>query len=80
MRKANRTLYSLIGTSRKLDLPVDIQIELFNTMVVPVLTYGYEIWGDSIIREIELLHLKFMKHVLYVHRYTSRDFVYGNWM
>ncbi len=75
--KATRALYSLIGTSRKLDLPVDIQLELFNTMVVPVLTYGCEIWGDNIIREIELLNMKFMKHVLYVHRYTSTDIVYG---
>ncbi len=77
MRKTTRALYSLNGISRKLDLPVDIQIELFNTMVVPVLTYGCEIWGDNIIRKIELLHLKFMKHVSYVHRYTSTDIVYG---
>ncbi len=45
-------------------------------MVVPVLTYGCEIWGDNIIREIELLYTKCMKHVLYVHRYTSTDIVY----
>ncbi len=77
VRKATRALYSLIGTSRKLDLPVEIQIELFNTMIVPVLTYGCEIWGDNIIREIELIQLKFMKHVDYVHRYTSTDIVYG---
>ncbi len=55
-------------TSRKLGLPVDIQLELFNTMVVPVLTYGCEIQGGNIIREIEILHMKFMKHILYVHR------------
>ncbi len=76
MRKATRALDSLIGTSRKLDLPVDIQIESFNPMVVTVLTYGREILGDNIIREIELLHLKFMKNVLRVHRYTSTDIVY----
>ncbi len=74
--KATRALYSLIGTSRRLDLPVDIQLELFSTMVVPVLTYGCEIWGDNIIREIELLHMKYKKHVIYVHKYTSTDIVY----
>ncbi len=77
VRKATRALDSLIGTSRKLDLPFDIQIDLFNTMAVPVLNFRCEIWGDNIIREIELLHLKFMKHVLYAHRYTSTDIVYG---
>ncbi len=39
VRQATRALYSVIGTSRKYDLPVDIQIDLFNTMVVAVLTY-----------------------------------------
>ena len=75
--QATKALYSLIGTSRRYDLPVDIQIELFNMMVVPVLTYGCEIWGDNIVREVELLHMKFMKHVLYVHKFTSTDMVYG---
>ena len=75
--QATRALYSIVGKSRKYDLPVDIQIELFNTMVVPILTYGCEIWGDNIIREVELLHMKFLKHVLYVHKYTSTDTVYG---
>lgn len=75
--KANRVMYSVIGMSRKYDLPVDIQVELFNMMVVPVVTYGCEVRGDNIIREIELLHMKFLKHVLYVHRYTSTDIIYG---
>ncbi len=41
--KTTRALYALIGTARKYDLPVDIQIALFSTLVVPVLTYGWEI-------------------------------------
>ncbi len=35
--QATRTLYLIIGTSGKCNLPVAIQIELFNMMVVPVL-------------------------------------------
>ncbi len=58
-------------------MPADIQTDLFNTLVVPVVTYGCKNWGDTTIREIELLHMKFMKHVLYVHKYTSTDMVYG---
>ena len=42
-------------------------------MVVPGLTYGCLIWGDSIIREIELLHIIFFKPALNEHRYTSTD-------
>ncbi len=69
VEKATRALYSVSGTSRKLALPVDIQIELFNRMVVSVLTYGCEIWGDNIIRDL--------KHGLFVHRYTSTGIVCG---
>ena len=54
-----------------------MQIELFNTMVIPVLTYASEIWGHSIIREIKLVHLKFLKQVLYVDKKTNNDMVYG---
>lgn len=66
--QATRAMYSLVGKCRKFDLPVDMQIELFNTMVQPVLSYGSEIWGHYIIREIELLYLKFLKHMLFVHK------------
>lgn len=75
--QATRVMYSLVGKCRKFDLPVDMQIELFNTMVLPILTYGSEIWGHYIIREIELLHLKFLKHILFVHKNTCNVMVYG---
>lgn len=75
--QATRAMYALVGKCRKFDLPVDIQIELFHTMVLPVMTYGSEIWGHYIIREIELLHLKFLKHMLFVHKNTSNVMVYG---
>ncbi len=41
--QATRALYPIIGTSRKYDLPVNIQIELFNMMAVKsgvTISYG----------------------------------------
>ena len=75
--QATRALYTILGTCRKYDLPVDIQIQMYNSMVVPVMTYACEIWGNETVRELELLQMKFLKHVLYVHRYTGTDIVYG---
>ncbi len=75
--QATRAMYSIIGKARKFDLPVDIQIELFNAMVLPVLAYGSELCGHYIIREFELLYLKFLKHLLFAHKNTSNDMVYG---
>ena len=76
-KKATRAMYSLIGKCRKYDLPIDLQLELFNTMVMPIMTYACEIWGYSVNRELKLLQMKFYKQVLHVHRNTSTDIVYG---
>ena len=75
--QATKTLYSVIGKCRRFDLPVDMQIDLFNTMVLPILTYSCEIWGLYIVRDVELLHLKFCKQILSVHKNTRNDKVYG---
>ena len=38
--QAMKALYSVLGKSRKFDLPVDMQIDLLNSLVLPVLTYA----------------------------------------
>ncbi len=48
--QATRVMYSVMGKARKFDLPADIQLELFSAMVLPVLTYGSEVWGHYITR------------------------------
>ena len=75
--RASRAMYSLIGKCRKFDLPIDIQIELFNATVLPILMYASEIWGYYVIRDMELLYMKFLKQVLGVHKNTSNDMTYG---
>ena len=37
-------MFSLIKTSRSLLLPLDLQIELFEKLVKPVLSYDSEVW------------------------------------
>ena len=46
--------------SRQLDLPLDIQLELFETLIMPILTYGCEVWGFENLNIIEKLHLKYL--------------------
>ncbi len=40
---AARAMFSLVSKCRKFDLPVDMQLELFNATVLPILTYASEI-------------------------------------
>ena len=77
VQSASRAMYCLIGKSRKFDLPIDLQIELFHVMVLPIMLYGCEVWGYSVIREVEILYMKYLKYILGVHKNTCKDIVYG---
>ncbi len=74
---ATRAMYCLVGKCRTFDLPVDLQVELFKITVVPVILYGREIWRKTMIRKVEILHMRFLKLTLCVERNTCIDFVYG---
>jgi hypothetical protein len=47
VNQGRKALYSILKKSRKLNLPIDLQIEPFDTMVTPVLLYGCEVWGSE---------------------------------
>ena len=47
-------------------LEPDMQFELFNKMVRPMLTYGAEIWGFDVKRVIEDVEVKYCKWILCV--------------
>ena len=74
---ANRALFSLIKKCRVLDLPIDIQIDLFNKCVVPILLYGCEVWGYENLQLCDKLQLRFLKLLLGVKVSTPSCMVYG---
>ena len=43
--KASRAMFSLLKKSRVLNLPIDLQLDLFDKLVTPILLYGSEIWA-----------------------------------
>ena len=63
--QANRAMLCLISKTRKLKLPVDIKLELFDSLTCPILLYvKYEIWGCENIMLIEKLHKFFFQFYL----------------
>ena len=56
-------------------LPHDVLLKLFNHIVVPIITYGCEIWGSENIDIIKKLHLSFLKYILNVNKCSNM--VYG---
>ena len=60
-----------------MQVPIDLQIELFNKLVKPVLLYGCEVWGFGNIEIIERVQLKFLKYVSNLKKCTPNHIVYG---
>lgn len=75
--QGTRAMYSLIKKLRPLSLPIDMQIDIFNKTVKPVLLYGSEIWGFGNLDIIERVQLKFLKHILNIRSSTDNCIVYG---
>lgn len=64
INQARRASFSLMAKARKNKLPVDLQLHLFDTCILPILLYGCEIWGFSDLKDIELFHHQFCKYIL----------------
>ena len=56
-------MYALISKARQLNLPVDLQLHLFDYLVLPIMMYGCEVWGYENIAILDKVHLKFCKLV-----------------
>ncbi len=75
--QAEKAMYALIRKIRRLNLPVDLQFQMFDAMVKPILLYGCEAWGTEKLDIIERLHLKFIKLCLKLRKSTPNVMVYG---
>ena len=51
----------------------EIKLFLFDTMVMPILVYGCEIWGSEKHKSTEKVHTKFCKNVLGISYLTNND-------
>ncbi|MCP4163756.1 MAG: hypothetical protein GY760_27160, partial [Deltaproteobacteria bacterium] len=45
MNQAHRALFGLKSKKEKFNLPIDIVLDLFDKLILPILLYGCEIWG-----------------------------------
>ena len=75
--QGTKALYSLLSKARTLQLPVNIQIDLFDKLVKPILLYGCEVWGFGNNDVIERVQLKFLKYILNAKNSTPNYIVYG---
>lgn len=58
-------------------MSIKIIFELFDTLITPIILYNCELWGITIVKEIEQFHLAFMKRILGVKPSTNTCLVYA---
>ena len=75
--QAQRATFAIKFRQETYNLPVDIMIELFDKMIMPILLYGCEIWGYSNIDCLEVFYRKFLKDILKLNSQTTNCMVYG---
>ena len=61
-------MFSVLRKTKKLNLPIDLQLQMFDCMVVPCLLYGSEIFGYEKSYIIESLFLQFHKIIMSLKR------------
>ena len=47
MDQAHKALYCLNRKLRSISIPIDLQLKLFDTLILPIFTYGCEVWGNE---------------------------------
>jgi len=75
--QASKAMFALLSKCNLLELPIDVQLELFDSMVVPIMLYGCEVWGTKNNDMLEKLHLRFYRYILKVKNSTPNCMLYG---
>lgn len=76
--KAKKSIVTIKILQNKIgSLSVHDSFKLFDTMIVPILCYGSEIWGFEWAKQIEIVQDRFCKNILNVPSHTSSILVRG---
>jgi hypothetical protein len=77
MNQARKALYCLHRKLRKISIPIDLQLKLLDTLILPILTYGCEVWDYENTDLLEKLHLHYCRNILGVRTTTPNVMTYG---
>ncbi|MEW8561886.1 MAG: hypothetical protein AB2541_07265, partial [Candidatus Thiodiazotropha sp.] len=67
----------LLSTTRQIQFPFKMLLQLFDTFVKSILNYSCEVWGFSSADRCERVHRKYLKRLLGVKMSTNNIALYG---
>ena len=77
VEQVHKTMFSALRKSRKLQPPIDLKLQFFDRMIVPILLYGSEVTGFENSEILERLCTQFYKIILNVKKSTPNCILYG---
>ena len=75
--QARKAMHLLFMRANNLDLPLDLQMKLFDNTVLPILTYSSEIWGYGNLEIIERVHTEFLRKITRSRKSTPKYMLYA---
>ena len=70
-------MFSVLKKTRKLGLPIDIQLQMFDSTVTRILVYGYEVFGHENCAIIDSVFLQFYQIILCFKKITPNTVLNG---
>ena len=75
--QGRKAMFSILAKSREVSLPISVQIDLFKKLVMPILTYGCEVWGFQDASCLDKLQLSYLRFILRLNANTPIPMLYG---
>jgi hypothetical protein len=75
--QANKAMHILFTRISNLDLPIDVQLKLFDQTILPILTYNCEVWGIENLDIIEKVHTDYLRRITKSKKSTPLYMLYG---
>lgn len=75
--QASKAMYTLYLRINNLDLPIDLQLKLFDQTIVPILLYNCEVWGFENLDIIERVQTDFLRKITNSKKSTPLYMLYG---
>ncbi|MEW8548255.1 MAG: reverse transcriptase family protein [Candidatus Thiodiazotropha sp.] len=75
--QAKKAMYLLFCRINNLELPIDLQLKLFDHTILPILTYASEIWGFESIDVLEKIHIEFLRKITKCRKSTPLYMLYA---
>ncbi|MES9880523.1 MAG: reverse transcriptase family protein [Sedimenticola sp.] len=77
VEQANKATHLLYSRINNIDIPIDLQLKLFDHTILPILTYGSEVWGFENLEIIERIHLNFLRRITKSRKSTPAYMLYA---